>query len=243
MNGLLATFGRELRAYFFSPMAYVILTFFLLINGHFFMGIVRFLSDPRASGIAPLEAFFQNTWLFLLFITPMITMRLLSEERRSGTIESLLTAPVTEIQVVLGKYFAALVFYAFLWLPTLVYVVIVARNSTIDWGPVIGGYLGVIAVGGFFMAIGVFGSSFTKNQIVAGIITFSILLFILTFFFVIDQAAGDVWQDVLSYVNIFDHLEEFGKGIVDSRRLIYYFTTAALFLFLSARALEAKKWR
>ena len=96
MSGFLAILGRELRAYFFSPMAYVILAFFLFINGHFFMEIVRFLADPRfPGGIAPLEAFFQNTWLFLLFITPMLTMRLLSEERRSGTIEALLTAPVS----------------------------------------------------------------------------------------------------------------------------------------------------
>lgn len=244
MNGLLATIRRELLAYFYSPLAYVILTFFLLINGHFFWEVVRFLSDPRFSGsITPLEAFFQNTWLFLLFITPMLTMRLLSEERRSGTIESLMTAPVTEIEVVLGKFLAVLLFYVFLWVPTFAYVIVIARNSDMDWGPVASGYLGVVAVGALFLSIGVFGSSFTKNQIVSGIVTFCILLFLLTVFFVIDRTATGIWQDVLGYVNIFDHLDEFGKGIVDSRRLVYYFSTAALFLFLSARALEAKKWR
>ena len=244
MSGFLAILGRELRAYFYSPLAYVILAFFLFLNGHFFMEIVRFLADPRfPGGIAPLEAFFQNTWLFLLFITPMLTMRLLAEERRSGTIEALLTAPVSELQVVLGKYFAALLFYLFLWLPTLVYVAAIAHHSTVDWGPVASGYLSVLAVGALFIAVGVFGSSFTKNQVVAGVVTFSLLLVLLTLFFVIDRTAGGIWQDILGYVNIFEHLDELGKGIVDSRRLVYYLTTAALVLFFSARILEAKKWR
>lgn len=244
MNGILATLRREVFAYFFSPLAYVILTFFLFINGHFFWNIVEALSDPRFTGqITPFQAFFQSSWLFLLFITPMLTMRLLSEERKAGTIESLMTAPVTEIEVVLGKFLAAFVFYGFLWLPTAAYAVIIARSGEVDWGPIAAGYLGVAGVGALFLAIGVFGSSFTKNQIVAAIVTFCLLLFLLTLFFLIEPSASGFWKDMLGYVNIFDHLDEFGKGVVDTRRLVFYFSTAALFLFLSARALEAKKWR
>lgn len=244
MNGLLATLRRELLAYFYSPMAYVILVFFLFINGHFFWNIVEALADPAFQGrITPFEAFFQSSWLFLLFITPMLTMRLLAEERKSGTIESLMTAPVSELEVVLGKFFAALVFYAFLWLPTAAYAVLLARSSEVDWGPIASGYVGVVGVGALFLAIGVFGSSFTKNQIVAAIVTFCLLLFLLTVFFFIEATTSGFVREVFSYVNIFDHLDELGKGVVDSRRLVFYVSTAALFLFLSARALEVKKWR
>ncbi len=247
MNGILATLQRELRAYFFSPLAYVILTFFLLVNGYVFVLIVSFLNDPRAGGsTTPLKLFFGDTfffWLVLLFVTPVLTMRLLAEERRSGTIESLMTAPVTEIQVVVGKYAAALAFYLFLWLPTLAYVVIIARNSTVDWGPIAGGYLGVAGIGAVFMSVGIFGSSFTKNQIVAAIVTFAMLIFFFAIAFMDSLATSDLWQSVFGYVNLLEHMDEFGKGIVDSRRLIYYVSTVVLFLFFTARALEAKKWR
>ena len=247
MSGLLATLQRELRAYFFSPLAYVILTFFLLVNGYIFVLIVSFLNDPRAGGsTTPLKLFFGDTfffWLVLLFVTPVLTMRLLAEERRSGTIESLMTAPVTEIQVVLGKYLAALAFYLFLWLPTLAYVVIIARSSTIDWGPIAGGYLGVTMIGAVFMAVGVFGSSFSKNQIVAAIVTFAMLMFFFAITFMESLTTSETWKNVFAYMNLLQHMDDFGKGIVDSRRLVYYLSTVALFLFLTARALEVKKWR
>ncbi len=137
MSGLIATLNRELRAYFVSPLAYVILGFFLSLNGYVFAVIVSFLSDPRAGGsTTPLELFFGDTfffWLVLMIMVPLVTMRLLAEERRSGTIEILMTAPVSEAQVVVGKFLAAFGFYVFLWLPTLAYVVIVARGSEVDW--------------------------------------------------------------------------------------------------------------
>src|SRR5215470_4827815 len=144
MRGLWATFLRELRAYFVSPLAYVVLFFFLVINGVVFSMILGFLNDPRAAGGRPLDAFFGGTflfWLVLLFVGPVLTMRLLSEELRSGSIEVLMTAPISETEVVLGKYFAALTFYVALWLPTLVYAAILGRYSPVDWGPIAAGYL------------------------------------------------------------------------------------------------------
>ncbi|MCP4655944.1 MAG: ABC transporter permease subunit [bacterium] len=247
MNGFLATLGRELRAYFFSPLAYVVLTFFLLVNGGVFSLIISYLNDPRAAGSAtPLKMFFGDTfffWVVLLMITPLLTMRLLSEERRSGTIEALMTAPVSEAQVVMGKYLAALAFYVFLWLPTLVYTVIIARNSEVDWGPIASGYLGVLGIGGVFLAIGVFGSSFTKNQIVAAVITFAMLLYFFAVAFLDSLVTSDTLKGILGYMNLLEHMDEFGNGVVDSRRLVYYVTTSALFLFLSSRALAVKKWR
>ena len=247
MNGFLAIFNRELRAYFFSPMAYVVLTFFLLINGYVFSLIVSFLSDPRAGGsVTPLKLFFGDTfffWVVLLFITPVLTMRLISEELRSGSIESLMTAPVSEMQVVLGKYFAAFCFYIFLWLPTLAYVFIIGRAGEVDWGPIASGYLGILGIGSVFLAVGIFGSSFTKNQIVAAIITFAMLIFFFAVAFLDNLVNDETAKSVLGYMNLLQHMEEFGKGIVDTRRLVYYVTTSALFLFLTSRALEAKKWR
>ena len=146
MKGALAVFGRELRAYFFSPLAYVILTFFVLVQGYYFSMIVAFLTDPRASAGRPLELFFGQTiftWLVLIFAGTFLTMRLISEELRSGTIETLMTSPISETQVVAGKYAAALTFYLFLWAPTLVYVAIVRWFTPVDWGPIAASYLGI----------------------------------------------------------------------------------------------------
>ena len=247
MSGFSAVLSRELRAYFFSPMAYVVLTFFLLVNGYVFSLIVSFLNDPRSGGsTTPLKLFFGDTfffWVVLLFVTPVLTMRLISEERRSGSIEALMTAPVSEAEVVLGKYSAALCFYIFLWLPTTAYVAIVGRSSEVDWGPILGGYLGILGIGSVFLAVGIFGSSFAKNQIVAAIVTFAMLIFFFAIAFMDNLVSGEAAKSVLSYMNLLQHMEEFGKGIVDTRRLVYYVTTSALFLFLTSRALEAKKWR
>ena len=246
MNGILATVDRELRAYFVSPLAYVILTFMLLINGGVFALIISHLNDPLASGLSPFELFFGGTflfWLMLLAIVPILTMRLIAEERRSGTLESLMTSAVSESQVVLGKYLAALAFYTFLWLPTAAYAVIVGRYSTVDWGPVAGGYLGVFLIGALFLAIGVFGSSLTKNQIVAALVTFAILIGLFILIFLDGLLTGSTAKTVLGHFNVVEHMSEFNKGIVDTRRLVYYLSATFLFLFLATRMLAAKKWR
>lgn len=246
MKGLLATLGRETRAYFFSPLAYVVLTFFLLVNGYVFWLIVSYLNDPRARSGAPLELFFGQTiffWLVLLFVAPVLTMRLLSEERRSGTIEMLMTAPVTETQVVLGKYLAALGFYLFLWLPTLAYVGIVAWYAQVDPGPVAAGYLGVAGIGALFLAIGLFASAMSRNQIVAAMVTFALLVLLFTFGLLESLVQGETARQVFGYLNLWQQMEELGKGIVDTRRLVYWASATGLFLFLTGRALEAKKWR
>jgi ABC-2 type transport system permease protein len=246
MSSFLAVFRRELQAYFVSPLAWVILAIFLLIQGIIFWLILSFLNDPRAAGGAtPFDILFGSFffWLVLFFVTPVLTMRLIAEERRSGTIETLMTAPITEAQVVLAKFGAALVFYCFLWVSTLLYPAIIAHYASVDWGPIAASYVGILGMGSLFLAIGIFGSSFAKNQVVAAVITFGLLMA----FFAIPWAGSLVQNqgliDALRYVNLPDHMEEFTKGIVDSRRLIYYFSTTAFFLFLTTRALEAKKWR
>ena len=246
MNGILATFQRELRAYFLSPLAYVVLCFLLIVNGIIFSLILLALNDPLSPAGRPLDLFFGGTflfWLVLLFVAPVLTMRLLAEERRSGSIEVLMTAPVTETQVVLGKYFAALVFYVFLWLPTVSYAVIVAMYSEIDWGVVAAGYLGVLLIGALFLAVGLFAYAMTRNQIIAAVMAFAILLVLICVAFLEYFVNAQGLKDVINYLSLPGHMQDLAKGIVDTRRLVFYLTTTAFFLFLSSRALESGKWR
>lgn len=247
MRGIWATLTRELRAYFVSPLAYVILTFFLLVNGWVFYLIVSFLNDPMAPGSArPLDLFFGQTWLFwliLIFVCPIITMRLVSEERKSGTLEMLMTAPVTEGQVVLGKFLAALAFYIFLWLPTLAYAGILAYYSEVDWGPVAAGYLGILGIGALFLAAGLLASALVANQIVAAIFAFAILLLLLGVAFLENLFSDPALKAVFGYLNLSTHMADFSKGIVDTRRLVYYVSGTAFCLFVASRALAVKKWR
>jgi ABC-2 type transport system permease protein len=246
MNGIGVTFGRELRAYFFSPLAYAVLASFLFVNGITFATLIGYLNDAPSAVGAPMEYFFGGTilfWLALAFVGPILPMRLLSEERRSGSLEILMTAPVTETQVVLGKYLAALTFYLVLWAPTVLYAVIVASYSDLDWGPLGSAYLGVLGIGSLFLAAGLFASGISRNQIVAAVVGFALVfgLFILGLleFLVNDES----WRQVLGYLNLIQHMEDFAKGIVDTRRLVYYATVTVFFLFLTSRTLAANKWR
>ena len=243
MNGALATFRRELRAYFFSPLAYIVLFFFLAVNGFIFIFLIGELSDPRSPGGPPFSYFFRATWLMLLLIVPVLTMRLVSEELRSGSIEVLMTAPVTEGQVIVGKFLAALTFYAFLWAPTLAYGLMISAYQKVDWGPIFAGYVGVLLIGSLFLAIGIFSSATTKSQLLAAMMT-AALLFLLFLFGVFEQLVNnDTAKQALGYIGIWNHIDEFASGIVDTRRLVFYLSGTLFFLFLASRALEDKKWR
>ena len=246
MSGFLAVVERELKAYFYSPLAYVVLTFFLLVQGYYFSVIVAYLADPRFPAGKPLELFFGQTiftWLVLIFAGTFLTMRLVSEELRSGTIETLMTAPVSETHVVLGKYAAALVFYLFLWAPTLVFCAIVRWFTPVDWGPIAASYLGIVGIGALFLAVGLFASATSKNQIVAAVASFFFVLVLFSIGLLETLANGETARAVLGYLNLWQHMDDFAKGIVDTRRLVYYATGAGLFLFLTTRALAARKWR
>ena len=243
MTAVWATFLRELRAYFFSPLAYVVLFFFLLVNGIVFGNLTAALSDPRAPAGPPMTYFFGSTALMLLILGVVLTMRLISEELRSGSIEVLMTAPVTEGQVIAGKYLAALAFYAFLWLPTVLYAVILDSYSEVDWGPVAAGYLGILLVGALFLSIGVFASATTSSQLVAAMVTAALLftLFLLGWF--ADIFNSETAKQIFGYMDLGSHIDEFSRGIVDTRRLVFYLSASLFFLFLASRALEDKKWR
>jgi ABC-2 type transport system permease protein len=247
MKALAATFMRELRAYFVSPLAYLVMFCFLAYNGIVFSAILSFLNDPRNPGTErPMDNIFQGFffWIILSFISTVLTMRLVSEELRSGSIEVLMTAPVTEAQVVVGKYLAALAFFCALWVPTVAYAGIVAHYSRVDWGPIAGGYFGIFCLGALFLSAGILFSSLTRSQLLAAIMTFVVLVAVLFLVGLLDSLVnGEVAKQALGYVNLLGHMEEFHKGIVDTRRLIYYASAICFFLFLASRALEARKWR
>lgn len=236
MKKVFILFIREFQAYFFSPMAYVVLTTFLIISGYFFSMILA------ASQEASVRYTLSNMAIVLLFISPLITMRLLAEERSSGTIETLMTDPVREVDVVIGKFLAGISFYILLLIPTLLYIVILKVVGNPDMGPVISGYIGLILMGSVFISIGVFASSLSKNQIVAGVISLVTLLLLWVIGWGGEMTSGK-FAKVFAYLGFFDHFEAFQKGIIDTKDVIYYLTTAVLFLFLTVRVLESRKWR
>lgn len=245
MRRFFAIVGREWRAYFLSPLAYVILAAFLVMNGLIFYAIVTFLNAPNAPKGQALPYLFTNTyfWIFNLFVVPIIAMRLFAEERKSGTIEILLTSPVTETEVVLGKFAGALGFFLTLWAPTLVYVWILRTQTPIDLGPVASGYLAIVLLGAYFLSVGTFASTLTKNQIVAAILAFGMLIPIFSAGLAENMVTDPGRRDTLSYFNLWDHMDEFARGIVDSRRLVYYLSATVFFLSLSVVSITTKKER
>lgn len=238
MKKVLTLTRRELNAYFLSPMAYVVLTVFLVLSGIFFW---RDIADPRGAE-ASMRFVFYPLGFILMLICPMITMRLLAEEVRSGTIEPLMTAPVTDFQVVLSKFLGATGFYICLLVPTVAYAGVLRYFSTPDWGPILSGYLGIVLLGCLLVSLGLFISSLTKNQIVAGIASF-VSIFILWALGYFAQVAGEQLKPVLEYLGIFEHLDNFAMGNIDTKDIIYYLSLTVFFLFLTVRVVETRKWR
>jgi ABC-2 type transport system permease protein len=238
---------REIATYFLSPVAYVVTVVWLVWCGlQFYLLAGVFASAPNLSASAnPLSAFFGGSVLFfipLLVFAPVLTMRLLAEERHTGTLESLLTAPVTSAHVVIGKYLAALVYWVGLWLPTLMYVWITRQFGRIDLGAVLASYLGVFGIGLYYMAIGLAMSALAKNQIVAALLTFMLLsgLFAVGLLSFVDTFAD--YRDAIDYISLWGHMQSFSKGIVDTRFVVFDLSLAGLFLYLAWRALDGRSW-
>lgn len=245
MRAFFAILKREFFSYFLSPLAYVVLTGFLIFNGITFRGILEALNSPDAPRNALMSLFFNNVffWFFMMLVSCLISMRLISEERKSGSIETLLTAPVSEGSVVVAKFLAAWGFFLTLWAPTLLYPILLSRYGRVELGPVAGGYLGIALIGALFVSAGTFGSSLTKNQIAAAIIGFVFVISIV-FVGVFESFANDPGvREALSYLNLLGHMDDFSRGIIDTRRLIYVISTVVFFLFLSTKSLEANKGR
>jgi ABC-2 type transport system permease protein len=246
MKPWLAIVRRELIATFSSPLAYTVMAAFLVLQGALFALIVGYLSQPGQSSMSILQAFFGGTiffWFFLV-VAPLITMRLVAEERRSGTIEVLLTSPVTETQVVLGKFTAAYAFYLILWLPTVVYVLMVKSRAAVDWGAVAASYLGVALFGALFVSLGLLASTLTRNQIIAAVLAFTglIVLFGLPLLRGLLVSSSPL-AAIIDHADLWQHMADFSKGIVDTRHVVYSISLTALFLFASTKSLELAKWR
>lgn len=248
-------FKKEMRLYFTSPIAWVILTIFLLIIGYFFYAIFSFFTlASMQSAMNPamardlnvsdsvLRPLFSNMTVILLLLIPLVTMRLFAEERRAGTIELLLTYPVRDGAVLIGKYLAALAMYGLMLVCTLVYPILVFYFARVEWGPLATGYLGLLLMGATFLAVGVFASSLTENQIVASIVTFGVLLIFWVIGWSADYAGGP-WGRVLSHLSLLDHFDSFAKGVLDTKDIIYYVDFTIVALFLTLRSLEARRWK
>jgi len=235
---------REMGAYFRSPIGYVVPILFWFIGGLRFYLDLRYTGGDLAAALGQLMGGL-HFWLLAFLMIPALTMRLLAEERRSGTLEMLLTAPVEDWEVVAGKFFGALVFYTFLWLPLVLYLaVVIFLGGDPDLGAIFANLLGVLLLGALFMAVGLFCSSLTSNQIIAALMTAVGLLGISFLPEVARLFPRVTWiQLVADYLSFFEHFKEFRGGVVDVRPVAYYVTLTGLFLFLTARSLEARKWR
>jgi ABC-2 type transport system permease protein len=247
-------FKKEMRLYFTSPVAWVVFTMFLLIGGYFFYSIFAFYTlASMQSAMNPamgrdlnvtdsvMRPLFSNISVILLLLMPLVTMRLFAEERRSGTIELLLTYPVRDGAVLAGKYLAAFALYAIMIALTLLYPGIVVYFARLEWGPVLTGYLGLLLMGGTFIAVGVCASSLTENQIVAAITTFGLLLLLWVLGWSADYAGGTAGR-VLQHLSLLEHNDSFAKGVLDTKDIIYYANFIVLALFLTLRSLEARRW-
>jgi ABC-2 type transport system permease protein len=251
-------FKKEMRIYFTSAVAYVILAIFLLVMGWFFSQIFQYYAQASMrAAMSPqmgqdlnvtdgiLRPLFSNIAVILLLsLMPLLTMRLFAEERRSGTIELLLTYPVRDGAVLTGKYLAALAFYGILLVLTLLYpLMMFYMGARVEWGAVLTGYVGLLLMGSAFLAVGLFASSLTENQIVAAVTTFGILLMFWVNGWGADSASGAWWGKVLQHLSIVDHFDSFGKGVFDTKDVIYYIDFTVLALFFTLRSLEARRWK
>jgi ABC-2 type transport system permease protein len=248
MSGFLAIYRREMLSLWVTPLAWVLLVVFLLLQGTIFYSIVVHFTSlaDLAVETGPVEAYFGQESVFLLMtlllICPALTMRTFAEERRSGTIEALLTAPVAPSAVVLGKYAAVLTTYVVMWAPTLLYVVVLRRTGAVDWHTVASSYFGLFGIGAAYLALGTLMSSLSKSQLIA------LLLAIFAEFGLFVLGVGEyvfepgLMRDLCAHVSMASQMEEMSRGIVDLRRLVFDGSLAATSLFITGRVVDSWRW-
>ena len=245
---------KEIRSYFVSPIAYLLLAMYSLIFGFFFWNMLGYFvmmgmesqmrGQPMPMNVNEqvIRPLLSNVGVIGLFLIPIITMRLFAEEKRTGTIELLVTSPIRDIEIILGKWLAALLMYCSMLAFTALNLIFIFRYGNPDWKPVAIGYLGMILQAGALLAIGTFISTLTKNQIIAAAVTFVVCLLL----WVLDWSAGfetATWAKILSYLSITRHSESFSKGLLDTKDVIFYLSAITLGLFLTSRAMESLRWR
>ena len=261
MQNLYAIYRKEMGHFFVSPVAYIVIGVFLILCAIFFnlifSAIVQRAFQQSMQGmqyggaVMPMDVpslvlrnFFSVMGSLLLFLTPMLTMGIYSEERKRGTMELLMTSPITDAEIVIGKFLAMLTLFLLMLLPTLIYLSYMYLHSdpAAPWRLLWGGYLGVLLLGGSLMAIGAFISSLTENQLIAAVLTWGVFLIL----WVIDAAAqgvGETFGSILSYLSVLRHYDDFTHGVIDTTALIFYGSLIVLGLFLTMRSIDAMRWR
>jgi ABC-2 type transport system permease protein len=259
MRNLYAIYRKEIRHYFVSPVAYVCIGVFLFISAYFFDYFLRaviqqsFQMEMQSMqfGMPPqfdvpgqvMRVFLGLLSTLILFITPFLTMGVFAEERKRGTMELLMTSPISEIQVVLGKFLASLSLFAVMLLPTAGYVVYMYLHSEPlpPWRLLLAGYAGILLLGGSLLALGIFISSLTESQLIASVLTF--VAFLLLWVVDLGQTTEGGIGAVLQYLSASHHYDDFARGIIDTSGLIYYFSFMVLFIFLTVRSIDSMRWR
>ena len=254
MNNVLAIAHKEIRAYFSSPIAYIVIGLFALLFGFFYVTILNWFVQQgmqMSMGMGPgtmnvtqqmIRPLLLNMTVVLLFVLPMITMRTYAEEKRSGTIELLLTSPLTDLQIILGKFVGAMALYGAMLAVTLLYVGALFFFGNPEWKPIVTAYLGLLLLGGCFISVGLLISSLTRNQIVAGMMTFGVFLLL----WVIDWIgafAGPTFEPIVTYLSITQHFDDFAKGVIDTKHVVYYLSFMTFGLFLTAKSVDSERWR
>ncbi len=253
---VLAIFSKEVKAYFASPIAYVVLAIFAVINGYFFysiMAVYHLISLQAAlgsglgmPGLNPgdgvFRPLFRNMSVLLLLVVPAITMRLFSEEKKSKAFELLFSYPVRDLEVLLGKFLAGLLLYVAMLSITLLYPAIVSAFITLPWGIILSGYLGLLLLGIAYLAAGILISSLTENQIIAAIGAFGVLLLFWAIGWSADWA-GAVLGPILLHISLIEHYEPFAQGVIESKNVVYYLNFALFSLFLTLWVLDSRRWR
>jgi len=227
---------RELRSYFLSPLAYIVIALFLLLAGYLFALILNQAREASLRGLV------QNISVLWLFLVPAISMRLLAEEQRSGTVELLLTNPVQEWEIVTGKFLAAVMLLLVMLGLTVLYPIFLFAFGDPDRGPMIAGYLGILLQASAFLAVGLFASSLTQNQIVAAILSFGLLL-VLWLSESLGQFLGGTLGSIVSYTSVINHFQSFPQGVIESKDVIYYLTLIIAGIVLSTLSLQSRRYR
>jgi len=256
MGNVIAIAQKELKSYFASPIAYIVIGLWALLYGYFFVAILSFfvrqsmqmnqfgMQGPQAMNVNQqlIRPLLQNVTILILFLMPMVTMRTYSEEKRSGTIELLLTAPVTDFQIIMGKFLGALALYVVMLGVTVIHIGLLYYGGHPEWKPIVTAYLGLLLLGGCFISLGLLISSLTSNQIVAGMVTFAVflLLWVITW---VGSFGGPTFDKLTTYLSIIDHWDDFGKGVIDTTHVIYYLSFITFGLFLTAKSVDSERWR
>lgn len=232
---MLTIYKRELKSYFLSPLAYVLVGFLLLISGYFF---ATFVLSTQYALMSPV---FGNMVFVFMFVSPILTMRLISEEMKNGTDQLLMTSPLRITDMVLGKYFAALTVYTLSLVISLIYPLYLKIYSTPDFGPILTGYIGTFLMGAAFIAIGIFASSLTENQLIAGVIGFSILLL-----FWIVSWLGDVFQgaakSIVDNISLLQRFTNFQNGVLSLNDVVFYLSVIIFFVFVTIMVVDKRRW-